>query len=67
MMPALKQAGMIVVLVLLSEGPLISYRALVETDEVKVRSGVAVKLAGGVILCSSALMLLYSLGTRDEK
>jgi len=64
---ALKPAGMIVVLVLLSEGLLVSYRALVHTDERETKSGATVKLVGGAVLCSSALMLLYSLGTRDEK
>jgi hypothetical protein len=67
MMSALKQAGMIVVLVLTSEGLFVSYRALVHTDEREKKSGATVKLVGGAILCSSALMLLYSLGTRDEK
>jgi hypothetical protein len=67
MMSALKQAGMIVVLVLLSEGLFVSYRALAHTDERGNPERAAVKLVGGAILCSSALMLLYSLGTRDEK
>jgi hypothetical protein len=67
MMPVLKQAGMIVVLVLLSEGMFVSYRALAHTDEGRNPERAAVKFVGGAILCSSALMLLYSLGTRDEE
>jgi hypothetical protein len=67
MIGALKQAGMIVVLVLLSEGLFVSYRALESTDKGGSESSKTVKVVGGAILCSSALMLLYSLGTRDEK
>jgi hypothetical protein len=67
MIETLKQAGMIIVLVLLSEGLFILHGALGQGDATAGRSIGTGALVGGAILCSSALMLLYSLGTRDEK
>jgi hypothetical protein len=86
MMEQLKQAGMIVVLVLLSEGLFVIYSAFGHRDPLGNRltsqrqqpSGLrrttggkgemtVVELLAGATLCSSGLMLLYSLGTRDEK
>jgi|HubBroStandDraft_6_1064221.scaffolds.fasta_scaffold3493530_2 hypothetical protein len=65
-MEMLKQAGMIAVLALLSEGLLLLQHAL----GVKTGVGVglhAAELFAGAVLCSSGLVLLYSLGTRYEK
>jgi hypothetical protein len=67
MIETLKQAGMLIVLVLLSEGLFVSHRALGHGDEHRAKFAATMELVGGAILCSSALMLLYSLGTRDEK
>jgi hypothetical protein len=67
MIDALKQAGMIAVLVLLSEGLFVLYGALGHGDRTGTEPAPTAALVGGAILCSSALMLLYSLGTRDEK
>jgi hypothetical protein len=65
-MDTLKQAGMIAVLALLSGGGLLLLRAL----GAKTGGGVgpnAAELFAGAVLCSSGLVLLYSLGTRYEK
>ena len=67
MTETLKKAGMIVVLVLLSEGLFVLGRAMGLGDGAGTRLTASAQFVAGAILCSSALMLLYSLGTRDEK
>jgi len=67
MTETLKQAGMIVVLVLLSEGLFVLGRAMELGHAAGNRLTASAQFVAGAILCSSALMLLYSLGTRDEK
>ena len=67
MMETLKQAGMIVVLVLLSEGLFVLSGVTVRSDRSAARATPTAALVAGAVLCSSALMLLYSLGSRDEK
>jgi hypothetical protein len=60
-MESLKRAGMMAVLALLSEGFLLLQHAL----GVKIGGGVglhATELFAGAVLCSSGLVLLYSLG-----
>lgn len=67
-MGMLKAIGMIVVLMLLSEGFFVLHSALEVGDARGVMPTAAkAEMVAGGILCSSALMLLYSLGTRDEK
>lgn len=65
-METLKQAGMIAVLALLSEGFLLLERAVGQREGSGVGRA-AVELFAGTVLCTSGLALLYSLGTRDEK
>jgi hypothetical protein len=67
MIETLKQAGMIVVLMLLSEGLFVFGAAQGHGDVRGTKPGVTVEFVAGAISCSSALMLLYSLGTRHEK
>jgi hypothetical protein len=69
MIESLKQAGMIVVLVLLSEGLFVLSGASTpgQRKPSSAKSTITLEFVAGAILCSSALMLLYSLGTRDEK
>jgi hypothetical protein len=66
-MESLKQTGMLVVLVLLSEGFFVLSGGQWHGDASRTKAATTMEFAGGVILCSSAVMLLYSLGTRDEK
>jgi hypothetical protein len=65
-METLKQSAMIAVLALLSEGFLLSQRALGQRAAARVGLSAAEFFAGAV-LCTSGLVLLYSLGTRNEK
>jgi hypothetical protein len=58
---------MIVVLVLLSEGLFVLCSGIGRDGASESAGHAAIKLLAGATLCSSALMLLYSLGTRDEK
>ncbi len=67
MIEALKQAGMIAVLVLLSEGLFFLGSGLRHGDTQRSKPTVMMEFTAGGVLCLSALMLLYSLGTRDEK
>jgi hypothetical protein len=67
MIETLKRGGMIVVLVLLSEGFFIFGGALGRGGAGGTRATATMGFVAGAILCSSALILLYSLGTRDEK
>jgi threonine/homoserine/homoserine lactone efflux protein len=72
MMGALKQTGMVAVLVLLSEGFFVLSGVLWHGDASRPGAKSTartefVEIVAGAILCSSAVMLLYSLGTRDEK
>jgi hypothetical protein len=67
MIETLKQAGLILVLVLLSEGLFILGRALGNGGAFQTKQAAGIAVMAGAILCSSGLMLLYSLGTRDEK
>jgi hypothetical protein len=69
MMETLKQAGLIVVLLLLSEGLFVLSGAspLAHRKALSAKSTITLEFVAGSILCSSALMLLYSLGRRDEK
>jgi hypothetical protein len=67
MIETLKQAGMIVVLALLSEGLFVLGGALGHREAVTTKPAATAGFAAGAILCLSALMLLYSLGRRDEK
>jgi len=64
-MATLKQAGMIAVLALLSEGFLFLHRSLAKRAD--SRFGLAAELFAGAVSCSSGLALLRSAGTRDEK
>jgi hypothetical protein len=68
-MEMLKQTGMVVVLVLLSEGLFVlsGGSTLGRGRPPSAGSSITAEFVAGAILCSSALMLLYSLGTRDEK
>ena len=63
----LKQAGMIVVLLLLSEGLFVLLSAVGHGTASGTITTRTVQWVAGAILCSSALMLLYSIGIRDEK
>jgi hypothetical protein len=63
----LKQTGMILVLVLLSEGLFVLCSGIGRGGARESAGLAAMKLLAGTALCSSALMLLYSLGTRDEE
>jgi hypothetical protein len=65
MIETFKQAGMIVVLVLLSEGLFVFGGAFGSGGGRGTRSTMV--FVAGTTLCSSGLILLYSLGTRDEK
>jgi|HubBroStandDraft_5_1064220.scaffolds.fasta_scaffold84488_2 hypothetical protein len=65
MMEALKQTGMLAVLLLLSEGFFVLSGALGHGDVPAAKS--TAEFVASAILCTSAVMLLYSLGTRDEK
>ena len=67
MIETLKQAGMILVLVLLSEGLFLLSRAWGHGKTAEATSTATMGFIAGMTLCSSALMLLYSLGRRDEK
>jgi hypothetical protein len=66
-MGTLKQAGMIVVLALLAEGFFVLCGALRQDSAHASTTKGTAELLTGATLCSSALMLLYSLGRRDEK
>lgn len=63
----LKQAGMIVVLLLLSEGLFVLLSAVGNGTARGTNTTRTVQWLAGAVLCSSALMLLYSIGIRDEK
>jgi hypothetical protein len=67
MIETLKQAGMIVVLLLLAEGLFAFSRALGHGGGPGAKAAVIGEFLAGAVLCSSALILLYSLGIRDEK
>jgi hypothetical protein len=67
MIEGLKQAGMVIVLVLLSEGLFVLGNALTHGQAYRTKPAAAMAMVAGSILCSSGLVLLYSLGTRDEK
>lgn len=67
MMEALKQTGMLAVLVLLSEGFFVLSGAFGHGDVPVSKSTAKVEFVAGASLCTSAVMLLYSLGRRDEK
>jgi hypothetical protein len=67
MIETLKQGGMIVVLVLLSEGLFVLGSASGNHAPHGTKPTATMGFVAGAILCSSALLLLYSLGTRDEK
>lgn len=67
LMGTLKQAGMIAVLALLAEGFFVLCGALRQDDAHGSAAKGTVKLLTGATLCSSGLMLLYSLGRRDER
>lgn len=67
MIQTIKQTGMIVVLVLLSEGLFVLCGGIGRGAARESAARGVMELLAGVTLCSSALMLLYSLGTRDEK
>ena len=67
MIETLKQAGMIIVLVLLSEGLFLLSRAWRHGETPGSTSIAKMGFIAGMTLCSSALMLLYALGRRDEK
>jgi hypothetical protein len=66
-MEALKQTGMLAVLVLLSEGFFVLSGALGHGDAQLSKSTARVEFVTGAILCTLAVRLLYSLGRRDEK
>jgi hypothetical protein len=66
MIETLKQAG-IVVLLLLAEGLFAFSRALGHGGGPDAKAAVMVEFVAGTVLCSSGLILLYSLGIRDEK
>ena len=65
-MLALRQAGLVAEIALLSEGPLVFDNALGRRAGDKILLQ-AVELFVGAVLCTSGIVLLYSLGTRDEK
>ena len=65
-MLVLRQAGLVAVPVLLSEGLLMFYGALGRRAGGKIVLQAA-ELFAGAALCSSGIVLLYFLGTRDEK
>jgi hypothetical protein len=67
MTAVLKQAGMIVVLSLLSEGLYVLLSALGHGAARGTITTPTLQWLAGAILCSSALVLLYSIGIRDEK
>jgi hypothetical protein len=67
MMEVLTQTGMLAVLVLLSEGVFVLSGALGHGDAPAIKSTARVEFVAGVILCTLAVTLLYSLGRRDEK
>jgi hypothetical protein len=67
MIAMLKQAGMIAVLLLLSEGLFVLLSAVGHGTARGTLTTRTVEWLGGATLCSSALMLLYSIGIRDEK
>ncbi len=67
MIETLKQAGMLVVLVLLSEGLFVLGGASRNGDTHRSKPTATMEFVAGIVLCSSAVILLYSLGTRDEK
>ena len=67
MMEAPKQTGMLAVLVLLSEGFFTLSGAWGQGEAPVTKSMAGVEFVAGAILCASAVTLLYSLGTRDEK
>jgi hypothetical protein len=67
MIETLKQAGMIVVLLLLAEGLFAFSRALGHGGGPGAKAAVMAEFIAGAVLCSSALILLYSLGIRDEE
>ncbi len=58
----LKEAGMVLTLVVISWGVFFLYDAFTREPPAQPKS-----LIEGTVLCSLALAFLYSLGTRDEK
>lgn len=67
MIETLKQGAMVVVSVMLSEGLFVLGGALRNVGMRGTKPAATLGFVAGAILCSSALLLLYSLGTRDEK
>lgn len=62
MIRALQQAAMATTLAIMSLGVFVLYDAFTRTQAPRSKS-----LFAGVLLCTFALALLYSLGTRDER
>ena len=62
MVRALQQGAMALTLALISVGVFVLYGAFTPTQAAQTKN-----LLEGTALCSLALVLLYALGTRDEK
>jgi hypothetical protein len=67
MIETLKQTGMIVVLMLLFEKLFVFRSALGNGESRGARSIATMEFVAGATLCSSGLMLLYSLRARHEE